>query len=110
LINPEGYGADVPDMLGRWAGDRIEIIGDDGAGCETQERVRRDFKDVTVEAIKGFADGSPFDRITKLQPMGLIDKDGKVVVDSRARDSVREFWKQLEERGNHELERYIAEP
>src|SRR5215469_188308 len=45
LINPEGYGANVPDMLGRWAGDRIEIVGDDGASCETQERVRREFKD-----------------------------------------------------------------
>jgi len=109
LINPEGYGADVPAMLGRWAGDRIEIVGDEEEGYERQERSRRDFKDITVEAIKGFAEGSPFERITKLQPMGLIDKDGNVVVDSRARDSVREYWKEVEKRENEERDRYIAE-
>jgi hypothetical protein len=110
LVNPEGYGADIPEMLGRWAGDRIEIVGDDGAGCERQEQVRREFNDITIEAIKGLADGSPFERITRLQPMGLIDKDGKVVVDSRARDPVREYWKEVEGRGNQELGRYFAEP
>ena len=109
LVNPEGYGADAPAMLGRWAGDRIEIFGDDGAGCERQEQVRRDFTDITVETIKGFADGSPFERITTLQPMGLIDKDGMVVMDPGARDSVREYWRRVEEQGNEELARYVAE-
>src|SRR6266404_2738552 len=47
LINPEGYGADVPAMLGRWAGDRIEIVGDEEEGYERQERARRDFRDIT---------------------------------------------------------------
>ena len=109
LVNPQGYGADTPEMLGRWAGDRIEIVGDEGACHERQEEARREFKDIMVETIKGFADGSAFERITILQPMGLIDKDGNVIIDSHARDSVREYWKQEEERGNQELERYIAE-
>jgi hypothetical protein len=109
MINPEGYGADVPRMLGRWAGDRIEIVGDEDEGDERQERARREFRDITVEAIKGFAEGSPFERITKLQPMGLIDKEGNVVVDSHARDSVKDYWKEVEKRGNEELDRYIAD-
>ena len=109
LVNPEGYGADTPEMLGRWAGDRVESVGDEGFCYDRQELVRREFTDITVEAIKGFSDGSPFERSTVLQPMGLIDKDGKVVMDSRARDSVREYWKQEDERGNQELDRYIAE-
>jgi hypothetical protein len=41
--------------------------------------------------------------------MGLIDKEGEVVVDSKARDAVREYWKQVEEQETKELDRYIAE-
>ncbi|HTD87821.1 MAG TPA: hypothetical protein VK850_14690 [Candidatus Binatia bacterium] len=84
-------------------------MGDEDEGYERQERARREFRDITVEAIKGFADGSPFERITKLQPMGLIDKEGNVVIDSHARDSVKDYWKEAEKRGNEELGRYIAE-
>jgi len=109
LVNPEGYGNDAPNMLGRWASERIEIIGDDGSGYETQERARKDFRDITVEVIKAFADENPFERITKLQPMGLIDKDGNVVTDSKVRDAVSQYWKQQAEQEDKELDGYIAE-
>ena len=109
LVNPEGYGKDAPKMMGRWAGERVEILGDFGSGCESQEAVRRVFRDITVETIKAFADENPFERITKMQPAGLIDKDGQVVIDPRARDAVSQYWKQGDEQETKELDRYIAE-
>lgn len=109
LVNPEGYGDDPPKMLGSWAGDRIEIIGDEGSGWDRQDKARKEFKDITVEAIAGFSEGSPFERITQLQPMGLIDKDGRVVIDPRQRESVAKHWKEEEEKENKELDRYLVE-
>ena len=109
LINPEGYGPDFPPMLGRWAGDRIEIVGDGDEGYERQEMARKEFRDITVEAIKGFSDGSPMERIAILQPMGLIDKNGNVVADSRARESVGEYWKEMAEQEDEERDRFLAE-
>src|SRR5437868_6913058 len=71
LVNPEGYGNEAPKMMGRWASEKIEILGDYGSGYERQEVVRKDFRDITVEVIKAFAKENPFERITRLQPMGL---------------------------------------
>lgn len=49
LINREGYGESAP-MMGRWAGSRIEIVGDsDGEesyGTVEQEKARREFRDL----------------------------------------------------------------
>src|ERR1041385_1087320 len=104
LIDPEGYGDGAPEMLGRWAGDRIEIIGDEGAAWERQERARKECKDITVETIQAFAAGNPFERVTKLQPTGLIDRDGRVVVDPAARDAVKQYWKQMEDQEQKQLE------
>jgi hypothetical protein len=109
LINPEGYGVDIPEMMGRWAGDRIEIVGDEEAGWQQQERARREFKDITVETIHGFAAANPIERITKLQPMGLIDKDGNVIIDPERRGSIQKYWQEMEEKENKELNRYLAE-
>jgi hypothetical protein len=109
LVNPEGYGDNPPQMLGRWAGNRIEIIGDEGAGWNRQDKARKEFKDITTEVIAGFSEGSPFERITLLQPMGLIDKDGKVVVDPQQRESVAKYWKEVEEKENKETDRYLTE-
>lgn len=107
LVNPHGYGDDLPEMMGRWAGDRIEIIGD--ADEERYDEVRSNFKDVTVQAITAFAKEMPFERITQLQPMGLIDKAGAVVIDSRNRESVAKYWKEAEEAESVELKRYLQE-
>src|SRR5688572_21637065 len=104
LVNPEGYADEAPKLLGRWAGERVEILGDEGSGYERQGAVRRDFRDITIEVIKAYADENPFERITELQPMGLIDKDGHVVIDSTAREAVRQFWKQTAEQQNRELD------
>lgn len=109
LINPEGYGPEAPQMMGRWASEKIEILGNYDSGYERQEAVRKDFRDITVEVIKAFADENPFERITKLQPMGLVDKNGQVVIDSKDRDAVSLYWKQVEEQETKELERYITE-
>jgi hypothetical protein len=109
LVNPEGYGSGAPNLMGRWAGEKIEIVGDYESGYERQGVVRRDFKDITVEVIKAFAQENPFERIAKLQPMGLIDKDGEVVVDCDARDAVGLYWKQVYEQEQKEMDRYIAE-
>src|SRR3954468_13247284 len=88
LINPEGYGDDFPSMLGRWTGERIEIVGDEGNGCDRQDEARRHFKDITIDAIQGYSEGNPFERITELQPAGLIDQSGKVVADPKERETV----------------------
>jgi hypothetical protein len=96
LINPEGFGDQPPPMIGRWAGDRIEIVGDEGEGYERQTRIRKQFTDIAVEAIKAFSDANPYERITEFQPMGLIDKDGNVVVDSKSREAVRKYWEEME--------------
>ncbi|MDB6121735.1 MAG: hypothetical protein JWQ71_728 [Pedosphaera sp.] len=108
LINPEGYGSNPPDMLGRWAGDRIEIVGDEEMGYERQDEARKEFKDITIATIEAFAAGKPFERILELQPMGLIDKDGKVVLDSQNREAVKQYWKEIDEQENKEMEDYLA--
>lgn len=107
LVNPEGWGNDAPKMMGRWASQRIEILGDEGSGHERQEVVRKDFRDITVEVIKAFAEENPFERITELQPMGLIDKDGEVVMDSKTRAAVRQYWKQVGEQEDNDLRRPV---
>jgi len=109
LVNHEGYGDNPPKMLGRWAGDRIEILGDEGSEGDRQNMARKEFNDITTEAIAGFSEGSPFERITQLQPMGLIDKDGRVVIDPQQRESVAKYWKEVEEKENKEADCYLAE-
>jgi hypothetical protein len=108
LVNPEGFDNDPRRMMGRWAGKRIEILGDEGSGYERQARVRKDFRDITVEAIKGFAAENPFERITNLQPLGLIDKEGQVVLDAEARQAVSQYWKQTAIQ-QQELDRCLAQ-
>lgn len=102
LINPEGYCSDVPKMLGRWAGDRIEIVGDDVRDGDRQDEVRREFKDITVDAIQGYSDGCPYERMTELHPAGLIDQTGSVVTDPKQWEAVADYWKQVYERENEE--------
>jgi hypothetical protein len=107
LVNPEGYGNDVPKMLGRWAGDRIEIVGDEGSAGERQAQARREFRDITIDAIQGYSEGSPFERITELQPAGLIDQLGRVITDPKEREAVANYWKQVEKREEEETRQYL---
>src|SRR5204863_1896710 len=105
VINPEGYGNDPPRMLGKWAGDRIEIIGDYEIGRERQRAARKEFMDITLEAIAGFASGTGS---TELKTIGLIDKDGAVVVNPAERDSCAQYWKIAWEDGAKESKAYLA--
>ena len=59
-----------------------------------QARVQR-VRDAPVEAMKGFAAENPFESITQLQPLGLIDKEGQVVLDSETRQAVSQYWKEI---------------
>jgi hypothetical protein len=105
LINPEGYDNPPPEMLGRWAGDRVEIIGDEEVGRERQSSARKAFLDITVDAIAGFAAGTGS---TELKAMGLIDKAGSVVVNPAERESVARSWKVAWEEDAKELRSYLA--
>jgi hypothetical protein len=105
LVNQEGFIEPPPAMLGRWAGDRVEIIGDEEIGYERQSSARKEFLDITVEAIAGFAaeTGS-----TEFKAMGLIDKDGAVVVNPAERDSVAHYWEVAWQEDAKESEAYLA--
>jgi hypothetical protein len=105
LLNQEGFIEPLPATLGRWAGDRVEIVGDETKGRERQREAREEFLDITVEALAGFASGT---NASGLKEMGLIDKDGNVVLDFTERESVAQYWKHTWEEEAKPLQALLA--
>ena len=105
LMNPEDY-TDAPAVFGRWAGDRVEIIGSDQESrYEFRTKAQQEFRDVTFDVIVGFtamnARGIAFKR------MGLIDQNGQAVVNPADRESVAKGWRVLWDKEDYDLQSYM---
>lgn len=105
LINPEGY-INPAAMFGRWAGDRIEIIGDEQESrADLREKAQKDFRDITFDVIVGFTptntSGMTFKRL------GLIDQNGAAVTDPAKRESVARGWRALWDKEDYEIQTYL---
>jgi hypothetical protein len=108
LVNRDGYDTDSHLMLGRWAGDRVEMIGDSSEQMQERlEQIQREFKDITAETIEDYARWNPCACIDLLHPMGLIDSEGKVTFTQEQRANAAEYWRKQQEKEAVEAGRFL---
>lgn len=80
--NEIGAGGDIKKeykYAGRWAGDRIVVVGDyDSSGLYHTVKESKEYKDITEEAIKEFNDFIELDEL-KIPTYKYIKPDGIAV-------------------------------
>ena len=75
---------DSPRFRGSWDGDRIIIAGDEGRHRDVYEQSDA-YHNISVPLIEEWIDGDVF-RAMDYWERGLVDDDGRFVMDSRARE------------------------
>ena len=76
--------SDRPQFRGTWDGDRIVIAGDEGEHRDVFEQ-SDDYQDISVPLIEEWLDLDPSRGIDYWQ-RGLVDDDGRFVLDSQVRE------------------------
>lgn len=72
-----------PPLLGSWAGDAVMIVGDEGDAAQLYEESET-FDDISVALIEEWIDFEPI-RVAKYWERGLVNEDGRFVLDDEVR-------------------------